>query len=277
MDTRIKLTVTGKKKAQQYINELNAKRKEILDAYPDPADETKIPSISDIENDVAWDIDASKGISFDSDKGLKITYSEYVNAFGVTDDVNADSALVLTINDDFEVIPLLGDFFKWDYLISDDDEKEWWIVVEGKGEMPYELTLANEYSDDECCRVQIDGQYYYFGDNPNARLNLKNKEEGAEEICTNKNMSTSELLINSTLNVKGAILNAQDMISISAHYKRARVQEYVFENANDNITADDALKIADKAIDIMENSHYCEDDAINMARKELGFKKAFFG
>ena len=74
---------------------------------------------------------------------------------------------------------------------------------------------------------------------------------------------SSKLLINNTLNVKGAILNVQDMINI--------------ENAKDNITEDDALKIADRAIEIMDDSDYTEEDAINIAREELGYAKAFFG
>ena len=54
---------------------------------------------------------------------------------------------------------------------------------------------------------------------------------------------SSKLLINNTLNVKGAILNVQDMININAFYRRASVQETVFENAKDNITEDDAREL----------------------------------
>ena len=90
-------------------------------------------------------------------------------------------------------------------------------------------------------------------------------------------MSDSRLLINNTLNVKGAILNAQDMINIKAFYRRASVQEYVFENSKVPITVDDALKIADRAIEIMDDSSYTEEDAVNIAREELGFKRAFCG
>ncbi|WP_026653523.1 hypothetical protein [Butyrivibrio proteoclasticus] len=87
----------------------------------------------------------------------------------------------------------------------------------------------------------------------------------------------SNLLINSTLNVKGAILDVNDMIHIKNHYRRAAMQEYVFETAEDNITEDDALKIADRAIEVMDKSNYTENDAINIAREQLGFKPAFFG
>lgn len=87
---------------------------------------------------------------------------------------------------------------------------------------------------------------------------------------------SSKLLINNTLNVKGAILTVNDWIAINAHNRRAHVQEYVFENAKDGITEEDALKIADRAIEIMDKSNYTEDDAINTAREQLGYKKAFF-
>ncbi len=85
-----------------------------------------------------------------------------------------------------------------------------------------------------------------------------------------------KLLINNTLNVKGAILNAQDMLAVVAYYKLARVQEYVFENAKEDLTADEAKKIAALAIEVMDNSGYTEDDAVNVARERLGYKKAFF-
>ena len=162
MDTRIKLTKTGKTKVRQYIAEIIAKRKEILDAKLDTASDTDLPSVKDIICDIAWNINLQKD---------PLSYSEYMNTFGVTDNYNADTAIVLMAGNDFTIIPLLGDFFKWDYLVSDDEDKEWWIIVEGKGEMPYELNLSTEYMDDECCRVEIDGQFYYFGDNPNADLN----------------------------------------------------------------------------------------------------------
>ena len=37
-----------------------------------------------------------------------------------------------------------------------------WIVHDGK-EYEYEMTLSPAYPDDKCCRVNIDGTYYYFG------------------------------------------------------------------------------------------------------------------
>ena len=86
---------------------------------------------------------------------------------------------------------------------------------------------------------------------------------------------TSKLLINNTLNVKGAILDAKDMLIIKNHYRRATVQEFVFENTKDVISAEDALSIADRAIEIMDDTSYCEEDAIKIARDELGLDIAF--
>lgn len=49
-----KLTERGRKECERYIAELKAKRKEILDAGTDTADETEIPTIEDIESGINW-------------------------------------------------------------------------------------------------------------------------------------------------------------------------------------------------------------------------------
>jgi hypothetical protein len=36
------------------------------------------------------------------------------------------------------------------------------IIHDGK-KYQYEITLSDAYEDDKCCRVNIDGVYYYFG------------------------------------------------------------------------------------------------------------------
>lgn len=82
-----KLTEAGKKKTEQYIREMEAKRKEILDAGKDTADETEIPTIEDIEDDI-------KMFGIDAD-------GEHVNCWGVTDNYNADYALGLHAGTDF--------------------------------------------------------------------------------------------------------------------------------------------------------------------------------
>ncbi len=88
-DVQFKLTDTGKKHARDYIRELNAKRKEILDAGKDSADETDIPTVEEIEKDINF-------VGIDED-------GEYVNGWGVTDNYDADGPLLLKIGRDFEV------------------------------------------------------------------------------------------------------------------------------------------------------------------------------
>lgn len=84
-----------------------------------------------------------------------------------------------------------------------------------------------------------------------------------------------KLLINNTLNVKGAILDANDMLHIKEYFRRASVQQVVFENALGDIKAETALKIADRAIEIMDDSGHTEEDAIKIAGEQLGILTAF--
>jgi hypothetical protein len=55
---------------------------------------------------------------------------------------------------------MLFDYFPTAEIIPSDDE--FLIEVEGKV-YQYEMTLSPAYSDEECCRVCIDNEYYYFG------------------------------------------------------------------------------------------------------------------
>lgn len=80
-------TETGRKKAEQYIRELKAKRKEILDAGKDTADDTVIPSPEDILADIEF-------IGMDDEL-------EYYNSWGVTDNYDADVPIALTYGADF--------------------------------------------------------------------------------------------------------------------------------------------------------------------------------
>lgn len=86
----------------------------------------------------------------------------------------------------------------------------------------------------------------------------------------------SNLLIDKRLSVKGISLDARDMLRIADYFRRATVQQRVFENSEVGFSEEDALKVADRAIGIMDDSNYCEDDAINIARIEFGFKPTFF-
>ena len=84
-----RLTDTGERKVEQYIRELKAKRKEILDAGKDTAEYTYIPVREDIIDDI-------NELGIDSD-------GEYVNGWQVTDNYDADYPLLLKIGRDLEV------------------------------------------------------------------------------------------------------------------------------------------------------------------------------
>lgn len=84
-----KLTKEGLKKTNNYILELKAKRKEILDAGKDTAD-FGLPTVEDIVSDMNWSVqDFGEG------------YLEYINNWGVTDNYDADLPLGLVIGQDF--------------------------------------------------------------------------------------------------------------------------------------------------------------------------------
>ena len=83
------LTDYGKRTVKDYIAELAAKRKEILDARKDTADETTLPTMEDIIADVNF-----QGID---------DFGEYYNGWGVTDHYDADLPILLKIDRDLEV------------------------------------------------------------------------------------------------------------------------------------------------------------------------------
>ena len=84
------LTPNGESIVEDYIRELVAKRKEILDAGKDTADETILPTKKDILSDVAY-----TEIDWDDPDGPC-----YYNGWGVTDNYDADSPLLLKIGRD---------------------------------------------------------------------------------------------------------------------------------------------------------------------------------
>ena len=59
---------------------------------------------------------------------------------------------------DITKLKRLGDYFKYEYADNADA-----VIINGK-EYPYEMTLSFDYPDNMCCRVLIDGEFYYFGD-----------------------------------------------------------------------------------------------------------------
>lgn len=82
------LTETGRRKVADFILECTAKKKEILDADLDTADETSLPTEEDIVSDL------NCGIGVDEER-------DYYNSWGVTDHYDSDSAISLSINEDF--------------------------------------------------------------------------------------------------------------------------------------------------------------------------------
>jgi len=81
----MRFTEIGKTKVKTYITELEAKRKEILDAGLDTADETTLPDEKDILDDIEF---------FEEE-------NEYYNSWGVTDNYNGDNALYLKRGEDY--------------------------------------------------------------------------------------------------------------------------------------------------------------------------------
>lgn len=72
-----KLTKTGKRHITAFIAECEAKRKEILDAEKDTAEETTLPTERDVLDDINF------GVGVDSD-------GDYYNCWGVTDNYDSE-------------------------------------------------------------------------------------------------------------------------------------------------------------------------------------------
>ena len=81
-----KLTALGIKECERFIAECIAKRKEIIDAGIDTADDTILPTTKDIESEIEIFIDED---------------GEYYNFWGVTDNYNSDYAICLKLGIDF--------------------------------------------------------------------------------------------------------------------------------------------------------------------------------
>ncbi len=84
-------TEKGQKEAEFYCKSAALKRKEILDASKDTAEETKLPTPEDIIADVNL-----QGLDYDD---------EYINNFGVTDNYDAGAILLKYGEDIIEVDP----------------------------------------------------------------------------------------------------------------------------------------------------------------------------
>lgn len=84
------LTDAGRNNAESYIRELEAKRKEILDAGLDTAESTSLPTVDDILCDV-------NDLEVDED-------GEYYNGWAVTDNYDADYPLLLKLGRDLKEV-----------------------------------------------------------------------------------------------------------------------------------------------------------------------------
>ena len=86
------LTARGREIVDDYIRNCAAKRKGILDARKDTADETYLPTVEGILSDLNF------GVGVDEE-------GDYFNGWGVTDHYNADDVLGLRIGEDFVEVP----------------------------------------------------------------------------------------------------------------------------------------------------------------------------
>lgn len=84
------LTKEGKERVRGYIRELRAKRKELLDAGKDTAEETTIPTEEDILSDISF-----MDINWNDPDGPC-----YYNGWGVTDNHEADYPILLKLGRD---------------------------------------------------------------------------------------------------------------------------------------------------------------------------------
>ncbi len=84
--SKYELTESGKREIHQYLEELKAKRKEILDAGKDTADDTNLPTEEEIFEDLL-------SFGFDED-------GDAYNGWGVTDNYDADRVVGLTLGED---------------------------------------------------------------------------------------------------------------------------------------------------------------------------------
>ena len=90
-NTKFVLTDAGKREVSHYIRNLEAKRKEILDAGLDTANETEIPTEEDIIADISVFADAD---------------GWYYNFWGCTDHYDSDGPLSLEADKDFKEVSL---------------------------------------------------------------------------------------------------------------------------------------------------------------------------
>ena len=82
------LTKIGERKVKEYLEELKAKRKEILDARLDTAEYITIPTVEDIKSDIYYSDDSN----------------QYIESWAVTDNYDADLPIWLEENIDYNFV-----------------------------------------------------------------------------------------------------------------------------------------------------------------------------
>lgn len=87
-----KLTKEGKMIVSSYIKDMKAKRKEILDARKDTADDTFLPDEEYIVTDLNYSVDLDEPEGF-----------VYSSSWGVTDNYEADGPITLVLGQDFVI------------------------------------------------------------------------------------------------------------------------------------------------------------------------------
>ena len=84
---RYVFTVSGYRTAKRFIAECAAKRKEILDAGIDTADETDLPTAQDILDDVNTGVGLDEGNEYFDSWGITDHYSSYSLSLVVGEDL----------------------------------------------------------------------------------------------------------------------------------------------------------------------------------------------
>ena len=136
-----KLTKHGKRVVESYIRELEAKRKEILDAGKDTADETELPTAEDILSDVSF-----TGINWDDSDGPC-----YYNGWAVTDHYDSDLPILLKLGRDL--------------FIEDETPAKVFVYKQYRDDLAYGEELIQVYSNKKAATDQLkEDVKTYFGD-----------------------------------------------------------------------------------------------------------------
>ena len=147
----MKLTKNGKKLVKDYISELKAKRKEILDAGIDTAD-FPLPT----EKDIVADINLC-GINYDDPDDPC-----YYNGWGVTDNYDADYPLLLKLGRDMVGLEIVWDFSDKDFCMAQDSTVEddiFGFAYVRTANDKYIVDIHKEYYNSKNCGYDLEVYY----------------------------------------------------------------------------------------------------------------------